>query len=55
MLFRSNTKNIRWLIIKRNLQIQGTPYEDEAALLQLLLKDFQLVERLQNYDVYERK
>jgi hypothetical protein len=55
VLALSNTKNIRWLIIKRNLQIQGTPYEDEAALLQLLLKDFQLVERLQNYDVYERK
>jgi hypothetical protein len=55
LLALSNTKNIRWLIIKRNLQIQGTPYEDQAALLQLLLKDFQLVERLQNYDVYERK
>jgi hypothetical protein len=47
--------NIKWLVVKRSLQIQGTPYEDEAAALQLLLADFQPVEHLQNYDVYKRK
>jgi hypothetical protein len=51
----AKSANINWLVVKRNLQIQGTPYEDEAALLQLLLGDFQLVQHLENYDVYKRK
>ncbi|HEY4838635.1 MAG TPA: hypothetical protein VIH72_08515 [Candidatus Acidoferrales bacterium] len=51
----AKSANINWLVVKRNLQIQGTPYEDEAALLQLLLGDFQLVQHLENYDVYIRK
>jgi hypothetical protein len=51
----AKSANINWLVVKRNLQIQGTPYEDEAALLQLLLEDFQLVHHLENYDVYKRK
>jgi hypothetical protein len=51
----AKSANMNWLVVKRNLQIQGTPYEDEAALLQLLLGDFQLVQHLENYDVYRRK
>lgn len=51
----AKSANINWLVVKRNLQIQGTPYEDEAALLQLLLSDFQLAQHLENYDVYKRK
>jgi hypothetical protein len=51
----AKSANINWLVVKRNLQIQGTPYEDEAQLLQLLLGDFQLVQHLENYDVYKRK
>jgi len=55
VLALSNTKNIRWLVVKRNLQLQGTPYEDEATVLLLLLQDFQQVKRLENYDVYKRR
>jgi hypothetical protein len=55
VLTQSRSENIKWLIIKRSLQIQGTPYEDEAAALKLLLVDFQHVERLENYDVYKHK
>ena len=51
----AKSANINWLVVKRNLQIQGTPYEDEAELLQLLLGDFQLAQHLENYDVYRRK
>jgi hypothetical protein len=51
----AKSANINWLVVKRNLQIQGTPYEDEVRLLQLLLDDFQLVQHLENYDVYKRK
>jgi hypothetical protein len=55
VLALSRSENIQWLVVKRNLQMQGTPYEDEAALLQLLLPDFQPVKHLANYDVYKRK
>jgi hypothetical protein len=55
VLTLSRSTNIKWLVVKRSLQIQGSPYEDEAAALQLLLADFQPVERLENYDVYKRK
>jgi hypothetical protein len=55
VLALSRSEKIQWLVVKRNLQIQGTPYEDEAVLLQLLLADFQPVKHLENYDVYKRK
>jgi hypothetical protein len=55
VLTLTRSANIQWLVVKRSLQIQGTPYEDEAAALKLLLPDFQQVERLQNYDVYKRR
>ncbi len=55
VLTLSRSANIKWLVVKRSLQIQGIPYEDEAAALQLLLGDFQPAEHLQNYDVYKRK
>lgn len=55
VLALSRSEKIQWLVVKRNLQMQGTPYEDEAELLQLLLADFQPVKRLENYDVYKRK
>ena len=50
-----SAKNIRWLVVKRNLQLQEKPYEDESQTIQLLQRDFQLVGRLENYDVYKRK
>jgi hypothetical protein len=55
VLALSRSKDIRWLIVKRSLQMQGQPYEDESQVVQLLLQDFQPVERLENYDVYRRK
>jgi len=55
VLALSRSANIKWLVVKRSLQIQGSPYEDEADALKLLLADFQQVDRLENYDVYKRK
>jgi hypothetical protein len=55
VLALSRSEKIQWLVVKRSLQIQGIPYEDEAELLQLLLPDFQPVKHLENYDVYKRK
>ena len=48
-------RNIRWLIVKNDLQVNGEPVEDKARLLALLLQDFHLVQNLGIYDVYRRE
>jgi hypothetical protein len=48
-------RNIRWLIVKKDLQINGEPVEDKARLLALLLQDFHLVQNLGIYDIYRRE
>jgi hypothetical protein len=51
VLARDN--GIRWLIVKRKLQIQDDAIENEKAqLLSALRSDFTLVAALDNYDVY---
>ena len=51
----SRARNIRWLIIKRELQLQTDPVENKDRMLELLRQDFDPVESLDNYDVYRRK
>jgi len=51
----ARARNIRWLIVKRELQVNGEPVEDKARLLALLRQDFQLVQNLGIYDVYGRE
>ena len=46
--------NIRWLVVKRELQLEADPVEDRNRLLDLLRKEFAKVEELDNYDVYRR-
>jgi hypothetical protein len=48
-------RNVRWLIVKRNLQLQEEPIAFRPQLLQLLSRDFSPVESLNNYDIYRRK
>jgi hypothetical protein len=48
-------RNIGWLIVKNDLQVNGDPVEDKARLLALLLQDFHLVQKLGIYDVYRRE
>ena len=50
----ARSRNIRWLIIKNELQVNGEPVEDKARLLGLLQQDFQLVRNVGIYDVYRR-
>ena len=47
-------RNIRWLVVKNELQVNGEPVEDKAKLLALLRQDFQLVQNVGIYDVYRR-
>jgi hypothetical protein len=45
---------IRWLIVKRNLQIKEDPAPQREATLKALMGDFTLDAHLQAYDVYQR-
>jgi hypothetical protein len=47
----SQRRNICWLILKKNLQLNADPVEDKARLLDLLRGDFSPVRSLANYDV----
>jgi hypothetical protein len=51
----ARARQIRWLVVKRGLQLGGDPVEDKDRLLELLRQDFTQVESLDNYDIYKRK
>jgi hypothetical protein len=48
------THNIRWLIVKTDVQTEGDPTPDRAALMQLLMQEFMPVAHLRGYDVFRR-
>lgn len=48
-------RNVRWVIVKRRLQLQEEPLAFRPQLMELLARDFEVVERLNNYDIYHRK
>ena len=50
----SRSRNICWLIVKKNLQRSDEPVEDKARLLELLRGDFAPVQSLANYDIFRR-
>jgi hypothetical protein len=47
-------RQIRWLIVKRDLQIKEDSTPQPGETMKLLLQDFKLSARLQGYDVYRR-
>ena len=48
----SRRRNICWLIVKKQLQLNADPVEDRSRLLGLLRSDFVRVQNLANYDIY---
>jgi hypothetical protein len=46
--------NIRWLIVKRDLQTKEDPTPDRVATMQALMAEFTLAAHLRGYDVYRR-
>jgi hypothetical protein len=54
-LDEARTRNIRWLIVTRNLQLQALPQPDLPEVLSALQQDFVLNRSLTNYDIYRRK
>jgi hypothetical protein len=47
--------NIRWLIVKRDLQTKEDPTPQRAATMQALMSEFTPAARLRGYDVYRRE
>jgi len=50
----SRRRNICWLILKKNIQRNDEPVEEEPRLLELLLGDFAPVQSLDNYEIYRK-
>jgi hypothetical protein len=50
----AQTRGIRWLIVKRNLEIIGNPMPEREATMKLLLEQFTPAAHLRGYDVYRR-
>jgi hypothetical protein len=49
-------RDIRWLVIKQDLQLDDDQVEeDRDAMLEVLKQDFKQVESLNNYDIYRRQ
>jgi hypothetical protein len=51
----ASARKIRWVIVKRELQIKEDPTPQHEATLQALMREFTLQRRLQSYDVYRRR
>src|SRR6266498_3024102 len=49
------TRDVQWLIVKDELQLEEEPVEQKEVLMNLLLQEFEEVESLNNYEVYHRK
>ena len=44
--------NVKWVIVKRRLQVNGAPMQNENELLRMMQPRMHVVARLRNYDVY---
>jgi hypothetical protein len=47
--------SIRWLVVKRDLQLNADPMPQREQTINALLQDFVLNARLRGYDVYQRR
>jgi len=51
----ARARNIRWLVVKRQLQIREDPMPQRQVTLDMFLQDFTLDTQLHGYDVYRRR
>jgi hypothetical protein len=47
-------RNINWLIVKNDLQLEEDPIERKDELMKLLMQQFESVDSLNNYEIYKR-
>jgi len=50
----ARARNIRWLVVKRDLQTKEDPTPDRVETMQALMGEFTLAAHLRGYDVYRR-
>jgi hypothetical protein len=55
MMVEARRRNVRWVIVKRDPQINENPMPEGAQAMDLVGKDFALYRRLRGYDVYRRQ
>lgn len=48
-------RDVRWVIVKKKLQLQEEPLAFRTRLMQLVERDYEPVESLENYDIYKRR
>jgi hypothetical protein len=48
-------RNVRWIIVKRELQINGNPMPEAGETMGRLTQNFALYRKLRGYDIYMRK
>jgi hypothetical protein len=48
-------RNICWLVVKKNLQLNGEPVEEKDRLLGLLHEEFAPFKSLTNYEILRRQ
>jgi hypothetical protein len=53
LLVEAQRRNVRWVIVKRVLQINGNPLPESGRAMELVARDFLLYRRLKGYDVYK--
>jgi hypothetical protein len=55
LLAQARRRKVRWVIVKRVLQIQEDPMPERAETMQLILEEYALDRRLAGYDIYRRR
>ena len=55
ILAQAKARDIRWLVIKNDIQLQEEPVADKDHLFELLRQDFKHVESLNNYEVLDER
>jgi hypothetical protein len=55
ILAQARTRNINWLVIKDDIQLEEEPLESKDQLFALLRQDFKHVESLNNYEIFRRR
>jgi hypothetical protein len=55
LMEEARRRTVRWVIVKRALQINGNPMPEFEETMQLVQRDFALYRRLKGYDVYRRR
>jgi hypothetical protein len=51
----ARARDIQFLIVKDELQLEEEPLQRKEELMNLLMQDFESVESLENYEIYQRK